>query len=148
MPTDQNHMRRCIDLAREAKEEGDFPFGSLIADSGGNPVAEGRNREVTESDVTWHAEMEAVRNATRKLRCRSLEGMTLYASGEPCLMCAVAIRRAGISRVVVAARTANPIPVEPHPFTAEAFGDTPMPRVTYGILEREALEVQDREPSP
>lgn len=146
MSQDAELMARCIELARRSKDAGDFPFGSVITGPDGQVVAEGRNREVTECDVSWHAEMAAIRNATRSLGTRDLRGHTLYASGEPCLMCAVAIRRAGISRVVVGARTKDPSPAGAHPFrTPEAFSDNPPPQVTWGVLEGDALLVQGRE---
>ncbi|MFO7941622.1 MAG: nucleoside deaminase [Bacillota bacterium] len=144
MSRDTEHMSRCIDLARRAKRWGDFPFGSVLVDSSGEVVAEGQNREVSECDVSWHAEMAAIRNATRALGTRDLRGTTIYASGEPCLMCSYAIRRAGITRVVVGARSAAAPPPGAHPLRDDGFGETPVPQLTFGVLEREALEVQGR----
>ncbi|MFP4200751.1 MAG: nucleoside deaminase [Clostridia bacterium] len=146
MSDDREFMARSIELARRAARRGDSPFGSVLVDSEGKVVAEGQNREVSECDVSWHAEMAAIRNATRSLGTRDLNGMTIYASGEPCIMCSFAIRRTGISRVVVGARSATPPPPGAHPLRDEDFGDTPVPEFTFGVLEDEALAVQGRKP--
>ncbi len=148
MSQDEKMMQRCIELAKQALDAGDHPFGSVITDAEGRLVAEGRNRECSEHDPSWHAEMEAVRNATRSMQVTAIPGTTLYASGEPCLMCATVIRRAGISRVVVGARTTNPIAVEPHPLTAPEFAETPVPELLFGVLEEAAMAVQGRTQGP
>ena len=99
----ERHMRRCIELARQAIESGDTPVGSLIVD-GDELVSEGVEAVRARHDATAHAEMEALRAAFSRRRSRDLTGCTLYTSVEPCIMCAYAIRLARISVVVCGAR--------------------------------------------
>src|SRR5262249_52581389 len=68
----------------------------------GEILAEGANRAFAENDPTWHAEMEAIRNACRKAGAIQLPGATLYASGEPCPMCMAAAGWAGIREIYYA----------------------------------------------
>ena len=99
----ERHMRRCIELARQASGSGDTPVGSLIVD-GAELVSEGIEAVRARHDATAHAEMEALRLAFAQRRSRDLTGCTLYTSVEPCIMCAYAIRLARISVVVCGAR--------------------------------------------
>jgi tRNA(Arg) A34 adenosine deaminase TadA len=97
---DVKAMTRCIELAREALELGDHPFGSVLVRDDAI-FAEGRNQVNTKLDPTAHAETEAIREACKALETLDLTGFTLYASGEPCWMCATVIRQVGIARVVI-----------------------------------------------
>ncbi len=97
---DVRAMERCIELAREAAQRGDHPFGSLIVRDG-QVLAEGSNAVETEVDPTAHAETVAIRAACRALGTRDLSGATIYASGEPCWMCSAVIRDVRIARVVI-----------------------------------------------
>ena len=99
----ERHMRRCIELARQAAARGDAAVGSMIVDSD-ELVAEGVEAVRARQDATAHAEMEALRAAFARRRSRDLTGCTLYTSVEPCIMCAYAIRLARISVVVSGAR--------------------------------------------
>ena len=96
------HMRRCIELARQAMERGDSPVGSLIVEAE-ETVSEGVEAVRFRQDATAHAEIEALRAACARRRSRDLTGCTLYTSVEPCIMCAYAIRLARISVVVCGA---------------------------------------------
>jgi tRNA(adenine34) deaminase len=102
----ERHMRRCIELARQAIASGDTPVGSLIVDDDGL-VSEGVEAVCARHDATAHAEMEALRTACDRRRSRDLTGCTLYTSVEPCIMCAYAIRLARISVVVCGARAGD-----------------------------------------
>src|SRR4029453_19658210 len=99
----ERHMRRCIELARQALGSGDTPVGSLIVDDD-ELVSEGVEAVRTRHDATAHAEMEALRTAFARRHSRDLTGCTLYTSVEPCIMWAYAIRLARISVVVCGAR--------------------------------------------
>ena len=99
----ERHMRRCIELARQAIGSGDSPVGSLIVD-GDELVSEGVEAVRARHDATAHAEMEALRSACARRQSRDLTGCTLYTSVEPCIMCAYAIRLARISVVVSGVR--------------------------------------------
>jgi len=97
-------MRRALALARQAREQGNHPFGALLADAGGRVRLEAENTVVTGADRTGHAELNLVRQACRSLDPGALATATLYTSTEPCAMCAGAIYWAGVSRVVFGLR--------------------------------------------
>ncbi len=97
---DAHHLARAIALARDARNHGNHPFGSLLVDGDGRVVLEAANSVLTEHDCTNHAELNLVRLASRRIDAPVLGGHTLYASTEPCAMCAGAIYWSGIGRVV------------------------------------------------
>ena len=90
----ERHMRRCIELARQAMEHGDSPVGSLIVDHD-EIVSEGVEAVRARHDATAHAEMEALRTAFQRRRSRDLTGCTLYTSTEPCARTSTPIFCAG-----------------------------------------------------
>lgn len=96
------YLKRAVDLARQAREKGNHPFGALLVDDQGNILLEAENSVVSERDCTGHAETNLVRAASRKYAPEFLANCTLYTSTEPCAMCAGAIYWAGIGRVVYA----------------------------------------------
>ncbi|MFC9918292.1 nucleoside deaminase [Agromyces binzhouensis] len=98
---DLARLRRCVELARAARERGDHPFGSIVV-TGDGRVVEGMNTVVTRRDPTGHAETNVVRDAAAVLDERELAAATLYTSTEPCAMCSGAIYWSGIARVVFA----------------------------------------------
>ena len=98
-PTDMAHLRRCLELAAEALADGDGPFGSVLADSAGNPLQEGRNRETSTGDPTAHPEFALARWAAMNLDPETRAGATIYTSGEHCPMCSAAQGWSGVSRV-------------------------------------------------
>ena len=100
-PADETHLLRAIELAYLSRANGNHPFGSLLVDASGRVALEAENTAVTE-DVTAHAELNVVRAACRQFEFATLEGVTLYASTEPCVMCSGAIYWSGIGRVVYA----------------------------------------------
>lgn len=100
--TDEDHLRRAIRLAAEAREAGDQPFGSLLVGADGTVVAEDRNTVVSDRDITAHPELKLARWAAANLAAEALGGTTMYTSCEPCAMCANAIARSGLGRVVFA----------------------------------------------
>jgi tRNA(Arg) A34 adenosine deaminase TadA len=89
-------------LARAARDHGNHPFGSLLADAAGTVLLEAENTVVTEADVTGHAETNLVRLASRRFGRDALRSCTLYTSTEPCAMCSGAIYWSGIGQVVYA----------------------------------------------
>lgn len=102
--TDETHMRRALELAREAAEAGEVPVGAVIVDpQTGEVLGEGRNGPIASHDPTAHAEIAAIRAAASKLGNYRLTGKTLYVTLEPCAMCAGAISFARLGRVVLAA---------------------------------------------
>lgn len=98
---DPRYLREAIALARSARADGRHPFGALIVAADGSVLAQARNRVIgPDSDATGHAELEAVRAASRTHTPAQLRGATLYSSAEPCAMCAGAIYWSGIGRLV------------------------------------------------
>ena len=99
---DERYMRAALDLARQAAAEGEAPVGA-VAVLDGAVVAAARNCREQERDPTGHAELIALREAARSLGRWRLTGVTLYATLEPCPMCAGACVNARISRLVYGA---------------------------------------------
>jgi tRNA(Arg) A34 adenosine deaminase TadA len=101
-PGDLALLRHAIELAREAREAGDQPFGALLVSGEGQVLAEERNSVVTDRDVTAHPELKLARWASRTLDADERRRATVYTSGEHCPMCAVAHANAGLGRLVFA----------------------------------------------
>jgi tRNA(adenine34) deaminase len=99
---DESFMRRALDLARRAAEEGEVPVGAVIV-LGGEIVGEGWNRPIAASDPTAHAEIQAIRSASSRMRNYRLTGAELYVTLEPCDMCVGAMFHARIARAVYGA---------------------------------------------
>ena len=102
---DLAHLRRCVELAREALDAGDEPFGSVLVDGDGTARAEGRNRVVETGDATQHPEFELARWAAAHLTADERGAATVYTSGEHCAMCAAAHGWVGLGRIVYAKST-------------------------------------------
>src|SRR6476469_6679247 len=100
----ESFMRRCIELAKIAKQRGDSPVGSVIAKDG-RIVAEGIEGSKTHKDITFHAEIEAVRNATIGLGKTDLSDCTMITTHEPCIMCSYVIRHHKIGLLIVGMTT-------------------------------------------
>ncbi|WP_206604608.1 nucleoside deaminase [Kineobactrum sediminis] len=98
-PLSQRFMRRAIELGRKAADTGEGgPFGAVIVREG-EIIGEGWNRVIATSDPTAHGEVIAIRDACARAGIFSLEGSTIYTSGEPCPMCLGAIYWARIEHV-------------------------------------------------
>src|SRR3984957_18197923 len=139
---DLPHLRRCVELATEAVEAGDFPFGSVLVAANGTVLAEDRNRELTAGDPTRHPEFALARGAAANMTSRGGAGgagssptsreraaATVYTSGEHCPMCAAAHGWVGLGRIVYVSSSeqmgtwlaelgASPAPVLPLAITA------------------------------
>jgi tRNA(Arg) A34 adenosine deaminase TadA len=100
MHTSENLLRRAIEIAANAREHGNHPFGALLADTNGNILLEAENSVVTGQDITAHAELNLMRLASKKFSAEELKDCTLYTSTEPCPMCAGAIFWGDVGRVV------------------------------------------------
>jgi tRNA(adenine34) deaminase len=95
-------MRRAIELALRAEQEGEVPVGALVVLSD-EIIGEGWNQPIGTHDPTAHAEIMAMRAAAQRLQNYRLTGATLYVTLEPCPMCAGAMVHARIGRVVYGA---------------------------------------------
>ncbi|MFC4138915.1 MULTISPECIES: nucleoside deaminase [unclassified Microbacterium] len=130
--TESALLRRCVDLAAEALDDGDEPFGSLIVDAAGNVLFEDRNR-VKEGDATRHPEFEIARWAAENLPPEQRASAVTFTSGEHCPMCSAAHAWVGLGRIVYATGTVQLVgwlaewgvpsgPVSPLPISAVAPG--------------------------
>src|SRR6185369_12760108 len=95
----QAFMREAIALARQARHEGNHPFGALLAVEG-KVVLTAKNSVFSNRDPTAHAETNLVAKAIRELQPEHIRGAVLYTSCEPCAMCAGKMYWAGIRAVV------------------------------------------------
>jgi tRNA(Arg) A34 adenosine deaminase TadA len=99
--TDVDHLRRCLELARAARDGGNEPFGSLLVGADGTVLAELMNT-TGGGDVTGHPELALAAWASLHLSVDERAGATLYTSCESCAMCAGGQYWAGIGRLVFA----------------------------------------------
>jgi tRNA(Arg) A34 adenosine deaminase TadA len=91
-------MRRAFELRKLAVERGDQAYGAVIV-KGGRIVGEGVSAVITTPDPTAHAEMQAIRDAARRLNTRDLSGAEVYGTSRACPMCEAGAYWAGISRL-------------------------------------------------
>ncbi|GLW10865.1 tRNA-specific adenosine deaminase [Microtetraspora sp. NBRC 13810] len=99
---DERFLHRAIELATASRKGGNPPFGSLLVGPDGDVLAEDHNTSLTDSDITAHPELKLARWAARELDPATAAGTTMYTSCQPCVMCAGAIERSGLGRVVFA----------------------------------------------
>ncbi len=99
--TARAHLRRCVDLAREALDAGDEPFGSVLVDAAGTVRFEDRNR-VKDGDATRHPEITIARWAAANLSLAERRKAVVYTSGEHCAMCSAAHAWVGLGAIVLA----------------------------------------------
>jgi tRNA(Arg) A34 adenosine deaminase TadA len=95
----ESHIDRALDLAREAADRGDEPFGSLLVHDG-EIVAEARNAVNTADDLREHPELTLAAWARRELVAETRAETVMYTSTEPCAMCSGGIYHAGLGAVV------------------------------------------------
>ncbi|MBK5213661.1 MAG: nucleoside deaminase [Flavobacteriaceae bacterium] len=100
----EHYMSVCIDLAKIAKQRGDSPVGSIIIQNG-TIIAEGIEGGKTHNDITFHAEIEAIRQATKHLKSQDLSDCIMYTTHEPCIMCSYMIRHTKIPIIVIGLAT-------------------------------------------
>ena len=101
----ENLLRRAIEIAKNAREHGNHPFGALLADENGNILLEAENTVETDSDCTGHAETNLMRMASKAYPPETLQKTTLYTSTEPCPMCFTAIHWSHIKKIVFGTTT-------------------------------------------
>ena len=96
---DRIHLRRSIELATEALEAGDEPFGSVLVASDGQVLYEDRNR-ANSVDATYHPEIAVAQWAAKHMTAETRAQAVVYTSGEHCAMCSAAHAWAGLGRIV------------------------------------------------
>lgn len=103
MKNDTYYMDMAIEEAKKAGQKGEVPIGCVIVAETGEVISAAHNLTISLSDPTAHAEILAIRKASKELNNYRLPGMSLYATIEPCIMCMGAIVHARFSRVVFGA---------------------------------------------
>lgn len=129
--SDTDYMRLAIEATWRGLEQGEMPFGACLVRKG-TVVAAVHNRARANMDTTAHAEMEAIREATRRLKTLDLSGSVLYATCEPCPMCFSACLWASIRRIVYACSIADAarVGIRQIPITSSQ-----MKRLSHGTIE-------------
>lgn len=138
-------MRQCISLARIAKEQGDSPVGSILVQNG-QIISEGIEGGKTHMDITFHAEIEAIRKAVLVLGRKDLSDCVMITTHEPCIMCSYVIRHHSIRLIVVGTNvpeiggysSAYPILTD----SSIRIWSSP-PKIITGILETECRELKN-----
>lgn len=138
-------MRLAIEASRDALAAGNMPFGAT-ATRDGALLAVAQNNQVSTGDCTGHAETVLLRQLQAAGQADALRGATVYASGEPCAMCAGTLFWAGIRRLVFAASQADiaaalGAPLLPIGAAQVLAGAEPPVSVTGGVLAAEAVAV-------
>ena len=100
--TDEKYMRFAINEAQKAFDNQEVPVGAVVV-AGGRVIARASNLVETLTDVTAHAEMQAITAAASALGGKYLQDCTLYVTVEPCVMCAGALAWSQIGRIVYGA---------------------------------------------
>lgn len=104
--TDRQHLQRCIELATEALQSGNDPFGSVLVGADGAVLFEDHNH-IAGGDHTQHPEFAIARWAAQNLTPPERAAATVYTSGEHCAMCAAAHGWVGLGRIVMASSAAQ-----------------------------------------
>jgi tRNA(Arg) A34 adenosine deaminase TadA len=131
-------------LALSEAKKGDSPYGAVIVKDN-EVVAKGYNTVRRDSDPSAHAEMNAIRSLTTKIQNPSLEGYTIYATGEPCPMCATACVWTGLAEIIIGASIEDLILVNQsqvriscEEIIAKSFKNI---KVTKGLLREQCLQL-------
>ncbi len=98
---DKDFLLKAIEQSKESVQQGGFPAGTVIVKDG-KVIATGISVGNILHDPTSHGEVNAIRNASKALESSSLDGVTIYSSLEPCMMCLGASMWARVSRIVFA----------------------------------------------
>lgn len=96
--TDEDYIRKAMEMAARAEEAGDVPIGAVLVS--GDLVLEAKNEKESRPDATAHAEMLLLQEAAKRLHAWRLSDATVYVTKEPCVMCAGAMVAARVKRLV------------------------------------------------
>ena len=141
---DKDYIKECLSLAKQAKVKNEIPIGALIIQDG-VVISKSHNLSISNNDPTAHAEINAIRDACKKINNYRLINAVLYTTLEPCIMCIGAICEARINKVVFGAYSniktdAN----EGFKFIKKKYNLDHTPEFFGGILEEEcALIIKD-----
>lgn len=135
---DEQWMKRALGEAQMAYDSGEVPVGAVVV-ADGRLIASAHNMTETLTDVTAHAEMQAITAAANALGGKYLQSCTLYVTLEPCVMCAGALAWAQIGRIVIGANDEKRGYTKLSPNVLH-----PKTKVTIGVLEDNCKEIIQR----
>jgi len=136
-------MRQALVLARQAAEAGEVPVGAVVV-AAGEIIGRGSNSPISRSDPTAHAEILAMREAAQALGNYRLEDATLYATMEPCVMCAGALVAARAKTLVFGTRDLRFGGVRSKFRVADSEILNHRVEVVEGVLAAECVEILQR----
>ena len=136
MTTDEKYMKEALKQAKKAYALKEVPVGCVIVYED-QIIARGYNRRNTDQNTTSHAEINAIRKASKKLGDWRLEGCTIYITMEPCQMCAGAIVQSRITRAVIGSMNPKAGCAGSVLNLLEAEGFNHKVKITKGILQEE-----------
>jgi guanine deaminase len=141
----ETFMRRALEIARQSLDDpGALPYGAVVVKDG-QIIGEGLNRALGACDPTSHGEVEAIRDACRRLGTSSLEGCDLYTTAEPCPMCVATMLISGIARLYYASAAPESIDFMVRLATRDAKWSR---RIGAADLRREVGLAMDRRQMP
>lgn len=129
---ENDFMDKAIELAKKALQEGEVPVGAVVVKNGAI-IGEGYNKREKNSDISSHAEIEAMKSAAKKLGDWRLDGCSLYVTLEPCLMCSGAILQSRISSLFFGAKDEKEGAVVSNYFVFDEPMSLPRPLINLGI---------------
>lgn len=147
-PEDMRHLRRCVELAEQALDSGDEPFGSVLVSAEDAVLAEDRNRSAG-GDQTRHPEFELARWAATNMTPDQRARATVYTSGEHCPMCSAAHAWVGLRRIVYVASSEqmtgwlSELGVQPGPVRALPVHEVAPDVVVEGPVPELAAQIRD-----
>jgi tRNA(adenine34) deaminase len=141
--TDDLFMQEALELARQAEANGEVPVGAVVVVDG-RVCGRGCNSPIKLNDPSAHAEILALREAAAQVKNYRLEAATLYATLEPCVMCAGALVAARVSRLVFGARDLRFGGVRSKFRLADADVLNHQVQIAEGVLGAECAELMQR----
>ncbi len=139
--SDEYYMRKALDEAALAFDEGEIPIGAVITVNN-RIIARAHNRTEALNDVTAHAEMQAITSASENLGGKYLQDCTLYVTVEPCAMCSGALGWSQIGRIVYGAPDTKRGFLSCHPEVQSVFH--PKTKIEGGVLEDDCRDIMQR----
>lgn len=138
---DEKWMREALSAAHDASVAGEVPVGACIVSSDGVLLARAGNRTLTDSDPTAHAEIVALREAARTISNHRISAAVMYATIEPCAMCAGALVHSRIRRLVYGAADTRAGAVVSHFSICDSSFLNHRIEITSGVLEEECRAI-------
>ena len=140
MTIDEKYMKIALKEAQKAASLDEVPVGAVIVKYN-KIVAKGHNLREKSNDPTSHAEINAIRKASKKLNSWRLEGATMYVTVEPCSMCAGALLQCRIGRIVYGASDPKGGAIESSLELFKAKNINHHPEIVKGVLKEECTQI-------